>query len=527
MYDNSPSITNLNLVIVLADSRLDNPYHAHEAQKAHDRDDVLRLQEAMERLGDGSNHVTYLDNHRHLLDELRRIDPDLVLNFCNAGFGNQPELQMHVPALLEMFGLPFAGADAACLAKCHDKASINGAAMSLDIPVPRTELLRLGTDQLPQHYPVILKLNDGSGSMGISTGSVVRDPRQASERLSALARECPSTEWVVAEEFLDGREFSIAVLGSPEPGMLPFCLPALEVDFSKLPASLPRIMTHDSKANSTSPYWQQLAIVPADLPDTTRAAVERQCLQIFSRFGCRDYARFDFRTDDQGTPRLIDANAHPEWGAESMMARMAGFADIQYDDFLAHIIRSARCRAARKRPAALYSKNRVPMLEARGIHLRPTRPEDIAFVREVESAPENRSMVEQWPADKHLAALYQPHREHLIIEDEDGTAAGYAILEGLQRPAQTAFLRRIVVAHKHHGVGDRALEAIEHYCFDELGVSDLKLEVHDDNAKAIGLYKKHGFKEEGRYGMVQMAMHNRHSRAPSSVHGDSRLHSRR
>ncbi|WP_162300121.1 GNAT family N-acetyltransferase [Kineobactrum sediminis] len=527
MYDNSSSITNLDLVIVLADSRLDNPYHANEAQKAHDRGDVVRLQEAMGRLGDGNNRVTYLDNHRHLLDELRRIDPDLVLNFCNAGFGNQPELQMHVPALLEMFGLPFAGADAACLAKCHDKASINAAAINLDIPTPRMELLRLGTGQLPQHYPVILKLNEGSGSMGISTGSVVRDPRQASARLSELARESPATEWVVAEEFLDGREFSVAVLGNPEPGMPPFCLPALEVDFSKLPANLPRIMTHDSKADSTSPYWQQLAIVAADLPDTTREAVERQCLQIFSRFGCRDYARFDFRTDAQGTPRLIDANAHPEWGAESMMARMAGFAGIQYEDFLGHIIRSARCRAAPKRPAALYSENRAPMLDARGIHLRPTRPEDIAFVREVESAPENCSMVEQWPADKHLDALYQPHRKHLIIEDEAGKPAGYAILEGLQGPEQTAFLRRIVVAHKHHGIGDRALQAIESYCFDELGVTDLKLEVHDNNGKAIGLYRKHGFREEGRYGMVQMAMHNRHFQAPPAVHGDSQRHSPR
>ncbi|XKH61117.1 GNAT family N-acetyltransferase [Halomonas sediminis] len=524
MDDKFLSINELNLVIVLADPRLDNPYHANEAQKAHDRSDVLRLKKAMSRLIE-DNHITYLDNHRFLVDELRRINPDLVLNFCNAGFGNQPELQMHVPALLEMFGLAFAGADATCLAKCHDKASINAAASKLHIPVPGMELLRLSTADLPQRYPAILKLNEGSGSMGISTGSVVRDQQQASERLSKLARESPHSEWVVAEEYLDGREFSVAVLGSSEPGQPPFCLPALEVDFSKLPESLPRIMTHDSKADSTSPYWQQLVIVPAGLPEDTRKAVECHCIQMYQRLGCHDYARFDFRTDDHGTPRLIDANAHPEWGAESMMAQMAGFAGLQYEDFLVQIISSARCRAAPRKAPALFPKTLSPVVNARGIRLRLTRPEDIAFVREVESAPENQNLVEQWPADKHLDVLHEAHCKHLIIEDEDGAAAGYAILEGLQRPEKTVLLRRIVVARKHRGIGDRALEAIERYCFDELGLPELKLEVHDDNSKAIDLYRRHGFEEEGRYGMVQMAMHNRHFQAPSSAHGGSPHHS--
>lgn len=511
MNDNRPSTTDLDLdlVIVLADPRLDNPYHGSEAQKEHDRQDVAHLKEAIGALLD-DDRVTYLDDHDRLLDDLRRCDPDLVLNFCNAGFRNRPELQKNVPAVLEMLGLPFAGADTDSLAVCHDKGGVNAAAARLGIPVPRQELLRLGTDgDLPQRYPAVLKPNEGAGSQGITTGSVVHDDRQASERLAELAQESEGTKWVVAEEFLDGREFSVAVLASADPEEPPTVLPPLEIDFSKLPEDLPRIMTHDSKADQDSLYWEQVELRPAELSEREREDVEAHCLQVFDRLGCRDYARFDFRTDDEGVPRLIDANAHPEWGSEGMLAEMAGFADLGYEDFLARIIVAARNRSASERSTMERPERPEAEVGARGVRLRPTRPADIPFVREVESAPDNREHVEQWSEEEHLTAVDADHAVHLTIEDENDDRVGYVVLEGLESDDRAILLRRIVVDRKGEGIGDRAMEATERYCFDELGFPRLWLEVHEDNEPALGLYRRHGFREEGRYGMVQMAMEDR------------------
>ncbi|MBS3803837.1 MAG: GNAT family N-acetyltransferase [Oleiphilaceae bacterium] len=504
MSNPSLPMADMELAVLLADPRLNNPYHGSEAQKEHDRRDVEQLQQALKRLL-GEQRVTYLDDHHRLLDELRRIDPDLVLNFCNAGFRNKPELQMHVPALLEMFGLNFAGADPSCLAICHDKASVNATAANLHVPVPRMELLRLGTGNLPRHYPVFLKPNEGSGSLGISTGSVVTNEQQASRRLAELGQESQATRWVVAEEYLEGPEFSMAVLGSAEPGTPANCLPPVAIDFSQLPEDFPRILTHDAKANQESVAWQRVALVPAKLSNQIREEVENHCVRMFERLGCRDYARFDFRFDAQGTPRLIDANAHPEWGAESMMARMTGFAGLQYEDFLVRIIRSALSRAS---PGARQKERQgsAPVAEARGICLRATRPEDIDFVRATESAPGNREQIEQWSSDEHLRALYKDDCKHLIIADEQATPVGYAILEGLNQVDQALFLRRIAVAHKGRGIGGRALEAVERYAFEKLGSPCLRLEVHDDNDRALGLYRRHGFEEEGRYCMVKMAL---------------------
>lgn len=508
-------INDLDLVILLGDPRFNNPYHGSEAQKEHEQGDVSRLKEAMSKVVD-NKRITYLDNHQRLLDDLRRYNPDLVLNFCNDGYRNRPELHMHMAALLDVFGLSFAGADANCLAKCHDKASINAAAARLQIPVPRMELLRLGTGDVPEHYPCVLKPNNGSGSMGITSGSVVTIEKQASKRLAELAHESQGRGWVVAEEFLDGREFSVAVLGSTESGEPPTCLPALEIDFSKLPEDRPRIMTHNSKANQESVDWQQVAMVPAELSEDVRKTVEAACLRMFERFDCRDYARFDFRTDDNGIPCLIDVNAHPEWGCEGMMAQMAGFAGLGYEDLLARIIRSAQTRTSANPPPEQRPETSASVVHACGIRLRPTRPEDIDFVRDVESAPENRVLIEQWSASEHLTALQAEHSKHLIIEDENEEPAGYVILEGLHRLDRAAYLRRIVVARKGQRIGDRAMEATERYCFEELGFPSLKLEVHDDNERALGLYQRHGFQEEGRYSMVQMIMHGRQAQASTS-----------
>jgi D-alanine-D-alanine ligase len=331
------------LWVVLADARRPIPYHPGGSPGARDRRDRAALAAALDALI-GSAQVRFLDDHDRLIDALRGEPPDLVLNFCNAGFGNRPELQMHVPALLEMLGLPFAGATAACLALCHDKAAVHGLATAESIPVPRQELLRLGAGRqaLPRHYPALIKPNDGSGSEGIGEGSLVHGQAEARACLAELARARPERAWAVAEAFLPGREFSLAVLGRSGTAAGLTCLPPLEVDYGALPEDRPQIMTAESKDDEDSLYWRCLALRPAALPDERRQALERHAKRLFERLGCRDYARFDFRADGDGVPRLIDANAHPEWGAEGMVACMAGFAGMRYQDLLARIIDSAR-----------------------------------------------------------------------------------------------------------------------------------------------------------------------------------------
>jgi D-alanine-D-alanine ligase len=154
------------LLILLADPRLPSDYKADAIFGEHDRADIRALYAAVDRLEGWRARV--LDDHAALPEALRAATPEFALNFCNGGFRNRSRLQAHVPALLEMFEVPFAGATAACLNLCHDKNAVNAALGALGVPVPGQQPIRLqpGAQALPRDYPVLLKPNGGSGSMG-------------------------------------------------------------------------------------------------------------------------------------------------------------------------------------------------------------------------------------------------------------------------------------------------------------------------------------------------------------------------
>lgn len=130
--------------------------------------------------------------------------------------------------------------------------------------------------------------------------------------------------------------------------------------------------------------------------------------------------------------------------------------------------------------------------------LRPTTPADFDFVLAAENAPENRSFVFQWPAEKHLAALSTPDTAHLVVETvAEPRPVGYAIINGLQSPHHSLELTRFVITEKRQGFGRAALEEIKRKAFEEWQIHRLWLDVIDRNLRAQGLYTTVGFQREG------------------------------
>jgi D-alanine-D-alanine ligase len=118
-------------------------------------------------------------------------------------------------------------------------------------------------------------------------------------------------------------------------------LPALEVDFSGLPAGLNPILSYESKALPESPYWTEIRFKRAEVDETLLRQIADHAMCLFARLGCRDYARFDFRCAANGGPRLMEVNPNPAWANDGKLAFMAGFADIPYPDMLKMILDAA------------------------------------------------------------------------------------------------------------------------------------------------------------------------------------------
>jgi len=337
-----------NVWVVMGDASLPDTVKAGGKFNAEDFETIRRLKTALAGL-DGYK-FRYVDRHATLIDDLRDGAADLVLNLCDEGFGNDAFQELHVPALLEMVGLPYTGAGPACLGICYDKALVRAMAQALDIPVPLETYVRAGDRlaTLPSVFPALLKPAHGDSSIGITQDAVVRNAEALLAYLAHLNETLPGRP-VLVQEYLTGAEYSVALLGNPESGLEP--LPILEVDYSGLAPGLPRILGYESKWHPDSPYWTDIRYVETALDTDRQRELVVQSSRLFEVLGCRDYARFDFRADANGTVKLLEANPNPGWCWDGKLNLMAEFAGLSYSNLLERILEAAWSRTERARPA--------------------------------------------------------------------------------------------------------------------------------------------------------------------------------
>ena len=287
--------------------------------------------------------VEVINDHSGLIDRMRDAPPDLVVNFCDTGYRNQPSRELNIPAYLELLEIPYTGASPAAMVICYDKQIVRLVAEAQGLPVPKEAFVAADTPnaELPRDFPALIKPNMADGSVGITKDSVVRSADEAAAYFGWLRRTLPGRD-ALFQEYLPGPEYGIGVIGNPE-GVLTV-LPALEVDFSALPAGLNPILSYESKTDPESPYWTDIRFKRAELPASLEAEMGRQAERLFARLGLRDYGRFDFRCAADGIPRLMEVNPNPAWANDGKLAFMAGFAGIDYPRMLEMIVEAARFR---------------------------------------------------------------------------------------------------------------------------------------------------------------------------------------
>lgn len=126
------------------------------------------------------------------------------------------------------------------------------------------------------------------------------------------------------------------------------------------------------------------------------------------------------------------------------------------------------------------------------IALRPSRPEDLAFVVGLERRPDHVDLIGQWTDLEHLATMQSPKREHWIIES-DGAPVGYLIAFDCRADDAGFYVKRILVADKDKGTGTLALAKFLDRAFFELRVKLVWLIVREGNARAQAVYRRLGF----------------------------------
>lgn len=325
-----------SIVVLMGDPRLPDTLKRDGQFNVEDLETVQKLKDNLKTL---PYLIRYFDHHEKLISYLNQNRPEFVLNFCDEGYLNHATQELHVPALLEMLNIPYSGSAPACLGLCYNKAIVRAIAQSLDIAVP-LETYYDPTDQaatLPSIFPAILKPNFGDSSLGITKEAVVSDSESLVSYLDKLRSTVPNTP-ILVQEYLTGEEYSVGIIGNATNFTL---LPILAVDYSELPQGLPQILGYESKWIPHSAYWDKIRYVEAKLePEIERQLIDHSTL-LFERLGCRDYARFDFRTDENGVIKLLEVNPNPSWCWDGKLNLMAGFVGKSYSDLLQMIIEAA------------------------------------------------------------------------------------------------------------------------------------------------------------------------------------------
>ena len=197
------------------------------------------------------------------------------------------------------------------------------------------------TFELPFDFPVIVKPNFGDSSFGITQRSVAYSIEQLTNAISEIREKFGYDKPILVEEFLIGKDLTVGIIGNPPEDYT--VLPIAEEDYSLLPKGFPKICGYEAKWLPDSPYWK-LRSIPAELPEETEKFIIECCLKLFERLECRDYCRFDWRLDAEGSPKLLEVNPNPGWCWDGHLVKMTKIAGISYTEMLEMILQAAEQR---------------------------------------------------------------------------------------------------------------------------------------------------------------------------------------
>ncbi len=315
-----------------------------------DEDDLYTIDQLKNALREIKDYnFFYITNHDTIIEDLKQLvgKADIVLNLCDEGFVNDPRKELHIPAYLEMLRLPYTGSGPQCIAFCYDKSLVRGVAKEMDIPVAKAFFIKPEDTafSFPPNifFPVIVKPNFGDSSFGITQKSVVSNITELTNAILEIRENFSYEKPIIVEEFLTGEDISVGIIGNPPENYT--VLPITKEDYSEIPPELPKICGYEAKWLPNSPYWN-IKSIKANLPEETEKFVIECCLKLFKRLECRDYARFDWRLDSEGNPKLLEVNPNPGWCWDGHLAKMIKMNNMTYSDMLKEVIHSAEQRLA-------------------------------------------------------------------------------------------------------------------------------------------------------------------------------------
>jgi D-alanine-D-alanine ligase len=322
--------------------------HASDALEPPPADPVLaQIQAALEKNGHAVASIPVDKDLVVTVTKLRESQPELVFNLAES-YDGKSALESNVAGLLNLLDLRYTGSSPAGLVLAGDKSISTKMLRANGVRTPESTTLFRGTVESAGKlaFPVIVKPPQEDASLGITGKSVVRDLKELFDQLDSLHGEYASP--ILVEEFVDGREFYVGVLGNAQPEALPI----MEMDFTGFPADKPRIASWAAKWGDDGDekgdeFAGTRSVFPEDLDEELVDRIRGVAVDAFRALRLRDYARVDMRMNAKGEIYVLEINPNCYLEKDAEFARAARKAGMEYDALVSRIVELAAARYAR------------------------------------------------------------------------------------------------------------------------------------------------------------------------------------
>ena len=316
---------------------------AHSAADLHAEWDEPATIAAVEAALATAGSVIRLEATDDFPAQLQAARPDIVFNIAEGLHG--PNREAHVPAICEFFNLRYTASDPLSLCLALDKRRAKEVFLARGVRTPAFAIRKGDIEGegngLPGRGPWIVKpLYEGS-SKGIPESAFCESKAAVRKRAQEIRSQYQQPALV--EQFLPGREFTVAILGN---GRVARALPVVEICFDVLPSGAVPIYGYEAKWVWDTPDQPlEIYACPARLSGELEAAVIGEALAAHNALGCRDWSRVDVRLDAEGAPHVLEVNPLPgilpDPAQNSCFPKAARAAGMTYDELIVSVLRTA------------------------------------------------------------------------------------------------------------------------------------------------------------------------------------------
>jgi D-alanine-D-alanine ligase len=296
---------------------------------------IDQIEEALQAAGHKTSIFGIRGDVGKMISGLRRRKPDLVFNLLEQ-FDESMLGIVEATAAIELLRIPYTGGGPGELYLQEDKALTKKLLAYEHLLFPDFAVFSKEADLETGgnlRMPLFVKPLRMDSSIGIDgSKSLVRNTVELMEQVMHIHREL--NDAALCEEYIEGREFYVGVLGNQEP----IAFPPIEIDFSNMPEDAPHVLDGKAKFDESTPEFHGTQPVVAKLDDQLRARLQQTALDACRALRVRDYGRVDMRVAETGDIYVIEVNANCYLEKESEFAMAAAAAGIEYPELISRIV---------------------------------------------------------------------------------------------------------------------------------------------------------------------------------------------